>query len=71
MENELREDLVMIFLGWFLSGMICIITLIVLYNNEWNFELTILVIVDFGLLFIFAVLITITTFLCRFKIVRK
>lgn len=75
MENELRENLIMIFIGWFLSGGICIITLTIYWFgfsiNGWNFELTLLAIVDFGILGFLIVLTSIITFLCRFKIVRR
>ena len=74
MKNELRENLIMVFIGWFLSGGICVATLSVYwfgFGNEWNFELTLLIIVDFGILGFLIVLTSIITFLCRFKIVRK
>lgn len=76
MENELRENLIMVFIGWFLSGGVCITTLFLIYwfgghRHGWNFELTLLIIIDFGLLVFFVVLTSIITFLCRFKIVRR
>lgn len=74
MENELRENLIMVFIGWFLSGGVCVITLAFYwfgFGDGWNPELTLLIIIDFGILGLLIILTSIITFLCRFKIVRR
>lgn len=75
MENSLREDLISLFVGWFLSGGVCIVTLSLywfgIFGDKWVFELTLLIVIDFGVLGFFVVLTLVITFLCRFKIVRK
>ncbi len=71
----MREMLIMVVSGWIISGGICILTLITywfgVYSTGWRFELTLLLVIDLGVLGFLIILTLIITFLSRYKIVRK
>lgn len=75
MENENWEIVMFIVFGWMVSGGICFLTLTTYWFgfvvNEWRFELTLLLIIDFGILGVLIVLTLISVFLHRFSIVYK
>ena len=75
MENENREICMFFFFGWIFSGAICLMTLLIywfgLSSNRWRFELTLLLIVDLGILGVLIISTLISIFLHRFSIVPK
>lgn len=75
MEIEIQEMLIMVVLGWIISGGICILTLIIYWfgfdGSRWNFELTLLLVIDLGVLGFLIIFTLIITFLSRYKIVRN
>ena len=75
MENENWEIYIMFFFGWFVSSAVCFFTLTIywfgLSIDVWNFELTLLAIITFGILGVLIIITLISVFLHRFKIVYR
>ena len=75
MENDTKEILIVFAAGWVMSGLISVLTLEIYWFGfeigSWNFELTLLICWNLGIIGMLAIITFISVFLHRFSIVRK
>ena len=75
LENDIRELLFMVVIGWIMSLCVSLLILIIYWfgfgYGEWNLELTLLLCWNLGVIGILIILTLISVFLHRFAIVSK